>query len=224
MAKAADAQTRRPRSRAKYELRRNEVIDIAAGVFAQRGYHATTIDDLVEATQLQRGGLYHYIGGKKELLLSIHQRFIEPLLAETRAIVSGSEPADVKLRRIAHALMLTISEYRDQVTVFLHEWRVIQDDPAWAEIRAGRRQFEEEIANVLKRGAEEGLFEFEDLRLTVLGFLGMLNYSYQWFDPAGRVAADDIADRFCDIFLHGIATPKSRRRATAAARTPRSAS
>jgi AcrR family transcriptional regulator len=208
----ANAPTKGPtgsseRAKERYAKRRNELIDVAAQVFAKRGYHATTIDDLVEATQLQRGGLYHYIGGKKDLLLSIHERFIEPLLEETNAIVADDGPADVKLRRAAHVLMQTINDFRDQVTVFLHEWRVIEDDPEWSEIREGRRTFEKDIAEILEQGRREGIFQFADVRLTVLAFLGMLNYTYQWFDPTGRVTPDAVADYFCDIFLRGIVTP-----------------
>jgi AcrR family transcriptional regulator len=206
----------RRRSQERFAQRRDEVVDIAAGVFAQRGYHATTIDDLVEATNLQRGGLYYYIGGKKELLLNIHGRFIDPLLTDAREIAAGSEPADVRLRLIAKALMETIARFRDQVTVFMHEWRVIENDPEWTAVRQGRRDFESTIETILRDGRDAGVFEFADLRLTVLAFLGMFNHTYQWFDPDGRVTADALAGYFADIFLAGIspgARPaKSRKR------------
>jgi AcrR family transcriptional regulator len=194
----------RPRSRDRYERRRQEVIDIAARVFAQRGYHATTIDDLVEATGLQRGGLYHYIDGKLDLLIAIHERFIEPLLAEARRIAAGDEPADVKLRALAGALMRDIADYRDQVTVFLHEWRALVATPAWTDIRRARREFEQIIVDVLVDGRDRGVFAFEDARLTLLAFLGMVNYSYQWYDARVRAGPNAIADQFADIFLSGI--------------------
>ena len=82
---AGDTPTR-PQSRERYEARREEIIDIAARVFAERGYHATSIDHLVQATGLQRGGLYHYIGSKEELLFQIHERFIAPLLKRRKKL------------------------------------------------------------------------------------------------------------------------------------------
>src|SRR3712207_685275 len=121
----------RPRSRERYEERRQEVIDIAARVFAQRGYDATTIDDLVEATGLQRGGLYHYMGSKQDLLIAIHERFLHPLLAQARAIAAEELPPEQALRGLAHALMENIARYTDQVTVFFQEWRTIEGDPRW---------------------------------------------------------------------------------------------
>jgi AcrR family transcriptional regulator len=194
----------RASSRDRYERRRQEVIDTAAHVFAQRGYHATTIDDLVQATGLQRGGLYHYIDGKLDLLIAIHARFIEPLLAEARAIAASGEPPEVQLRAIGHALMGDIARYRDQVTVFLHEWRALVPTPAWPEIRRARREFEDIVAGILDRGRADGRFAFDDGRLTLLAFLGMINYSYQWYDGGVRATPAAIADRFVDIFLGGI--------------------
>lgn len=192
------------RSRERYLRRTEEVVDLAAREFAKRGYHATSIDDLVEATGLQRGGLYHYIGGKRDLLIRIHARFIVPVLGNAREIASRNEPPEVELRLLALALAQDITEYRDPVTVFLHEWRFIEDAPEWAGIRQARKEFEEIIAACLVRGARDGTFRDLEERSTMRGFLGMISYTYQWLNPAGRTPASDIADRFVDIFLHGI--------------------
>jgi AcrR family transcriptional regulator len=195
---------RRARSRQRYEERRAQVVDIAAHVFAVRGYHATTIDDLVEATGLQRGGLYHYITGKQDLLIAIHERLIDPLLENAREIAARGEPPDVELRMLAHALVQDIATYRDQVTVFLHEWRLIEDEPEWKNIRRARKEFEEIIGDCLRRGRETGTFRDLDEGTTLRGFLGMINYTYQWLNPQGRISPSEVAERFVDIFLHGI--------------------
>ncbi|MEA2278378.1 MAG: TetR/AcrR family transcriptional regulator, cholesterol catabolism regulator [Solirubrobacteraceae bacterium] len=202
--RSTDGGTRKQRSRERYDERRQEVVDIAARVFADRGYHATSIDDLVRATGLQRGGLYHYMDGKKDLLIRIHERFIDPLLAEAQEIVARGEPPEATLRALAQALMHDIASYRDQVTVFLNEWRIIEHEPEWAAIRNARKAFETLVGDVLKRGQEEGVFAIKDRRIALLGFFGMFNYSYQWFKPGGRGKPEDIADQFCDIFLDGI--------------------
>jgi TetR/AcrR family transcriptional regulator, cholesterol catabolism regulator len=196
----------RPGSRRRYESRRDEVIDAAARVFAEQGYDATTIDDLVAATGLQRGGLYHYIGGKQDLLIAIHERFLQPLLAQAREIAAENLPPEPALRALAHALMDNIHRYRYQVTVFFHEWRTIEGDPRWTQIRQERREFESIIGDVLRRGEEAGEFRFADRRIALLGFLGMINYAPQWYEPNGRMSATAIADQFCDIFLAGIRT------------------
>lgn len=194
---------RRP-NKERWERRRDEVVDIAARLFAERGYHPTTIDDLVEATGLTRGGLYHYISGKHDLLSQIHRRFIDPLLEQAEKIAAAGDPPEETLRQLAEALMTDIATYTDQVTVFLHEWRIIQEDPAWGDIRQSRKKFEGVIEQVLRRGIREGVFEVADVRLTVLAFLGMINYSYQWYSSSGRVSPTRLARTFMDIFIDGI--------------------
>jgi AcrR family transcriptional regulator len=204
--KPLPARKRKPRSKERYEERRQEVVDIAARVFAERGFHATSIDDLVEATGLQRGGLYHYMDGKKELLIDIHARFIEPLLAEGEKIVKEGDSPPETLRKLARALMGDIAAYPDQVTVFLNEWRTIEGEPEWKTILKHRRRFEKLIEGVLKEGVDQGIFEISDTRNAVLGWLGMINYSYTWFRPGGRTSPTAVADQFCEIFLTGVQT------------------
>jgi TetR/AcrR family transcriptional regulator, cholesterol catabolism regulator len=192
-------------SRRRYEERRDAVIDAAARVFAKQGYDATTIDDLVAATGLQRGGLYHYIGGKQDLLIAIHERFLTPLLDQAREIAAQDLEPEAALRSLAHALMENIHRYRDQVTVFFHEWRTIEGDERWTQIRRERREFEAIIADALERGRIAGKFQFDDGRIALLGFLGMINYTPQWYEPRGRMSYAAIAEQFCNIFLRGIA-------------------
>jgi TetR/AcrR family transcriptional regulator, cholesterol catabolism regulator len=192
-------------SRRRYEERRDTVIDAAARVFAAQGYDATTIDDLVAATGLQRGGLYHYIGGKQDLLIAIHERFLTPLLEQAREIAAQHLEPETALRALAQALIENIHRYRDQVTVFFHEWRTIEGDERWTQIRRERREFELMIEEVLERGRAEGRFRFSDTRIALLGFLGMFNYMPQWYEPHGRMSHHAIAEQFCDIFLRGIA-------------------
>lgn len=201
----------RPKLQERYDAKRLEVVDVAARLFALRGYHATSIDDLVEATGIKRGGLYHYISGKQDLLVAIHERFIEPLLVASRAVAAERLPADEAVRKLAHALMNVIAEYRNEVTVFLHEWRAIEPGPAWTRVRAARREFEGIVRDVLIQGDREGTLELDDPLLASFAFLGMINYSYQWYDPAGPKSADEIAESFSTIFLDGV---RRRRRSS----------
>src|SRR5579883_1365867 len=140
------------RSRTQHERRREEIDKIAARLFAEKGYHATSIRDLSDATGLKRGALYHYIDGKEDVLFRIHERFIEPLLEEARAIEAAGDPPSDTLRALARALLRDIGSYRDEVTVFLHEWRTIKKDGRWDRVREARREFESVVERTLRRG------------------------------------------------------------------------
>jgi AcrR family transcriptional regulator len=192
------------RRRAKFELRRREVVNIAAGLFAERGYHNTSIDDLVEATGLQRGGLYHYIDSKQHLLLLTHEELIGPLLDRAEEIVASDVPAEVQLRRLLRAWVTHVAAHRDHMIVFNEERRLIESDPAWEDVRAARERFRALLEGVLRAGQREGQFVIEDIALLQLSILGIVNYMPQWLDPEGRVAPGEIADSCADLLLRGL--------------------
>ena len=100
--------------------------------------------------------------------------------------------------------MHDIAVYQDQVTVFLHEWRVIRDAPEWHHVREARREFEQIVQSILEQGERERVFDVRATRLTVLAFLGMINYSYTWYSARGPHTSEEIADHFAGIFMEGI--------------------
>jgi AcrR family transcriptional regulator len=195
---------RRPRSRARYDRRRREVVETAARLFAERGYADTSIDDLVEATGLQRGGLYHYIGSKQDLLLLTHEQLIAPLLREAERIVAAELDASERLRALLRAWVVHVAAHRDHMIVFAEERRRIESDPAWDTVRAERARFQELLDTVLRDGAADGSFAVTDLGIVEMAILGIVNHMPQWLDPAGRLVPEEVADRCADLLLEGL--------------------
>jgi TetR/AcrR family transcriptional regulator, cholesterol catabolism regulator len=191
----------RPALRERYERKRREVIATAARLFAQRGYQETSMSDLTEATGLAAGGLYHYIESKDELLISICDDLLEPLLERAREIVAAGAPPAEQLRELLHAWLAQIASHRDHMLVFAQERHVIEREPQWRQVRAQRKAFEEILDEVLARGEADGSMRFEDRAFTLLTLLGMVNYTPQWLSPRGRLTPEQIADGYCDLIL-----------------------
>ncbi|MEZ5077715.1 MAG: TetR/AcrR family transcriptional regulator [Solirubrobacterales bacterium] len=191
----------RPALRERYERRRSEVIATAARVFAERGFQATSISDLTEATGLAAGGLYHYIESKDRLLLGVCNELLDPVLAEAREIVAEQRPPAEQLRQLLRAWLAHIASRRDHMLVFAQERHVIEREPQWAQIRGQRKEFEQLLDGVLARGEAENAFAFADRGLTLLALLGMVNYTPQWLDPGGRLDPGQIADGYCDLIV-----------------------
>jgi AcrR family transcriptional regulator len=196
----------RPALRERYDRKRREVIATAARLFAQRGYQETSMSDLTEATGLAAGGLYHYIESKDELLISICDELLEPLLERAREIVAAGAPPAEQLRELLHAWLAQIASHRDHMLVFAQERHVIEREPQWRQVRAQRKAFEEILDDVLARGEADGSMRFEDRAFTLLTLLGMVNYTPQWLDPRGRLTPERIADGYCDLILAGTRT------------------
>jgi AcrR family transcriptional regulator len=191
----------RPALRARYEGRRQALIDAAAKLFAERGYEQTSIGDLSEATGLAAGGIYHYTSSKEGLLIAICDELLDPLLEQARAIAATDASPDEHLRELLRAWLLHIESHIPHMLVFGQERHTIEREPQWRAVRRKRKAFEQILDGVLVRGEADGPMAFEDRGLALLALLGMVNYSPQWLKPAGRRSAEEIADVWCNLFI-----------------------
>jgi len=194
-----------PARSAKWQKRREEIIDHSATIIAQRGYHATSTTELCEANELGKGALYYYIGSKERLLVAIHDRVMdEVMLGADRVQQSGGSPAE-QLGMLGDELLDVIARYPDHVWVFLHEFPALTGDNA-TEFRTRRHEYESRVEGVLVAGVKSGDFRELDPKLTARAWLGMHNYTYLWFKAGGSLPASDVAASFADIFIRGIAS------------------
>ena len=186
------------------EARIDEIVDIAAALFARNGYTGTGVSGLCEAVSLGRGALYYYIGSKEGVLARIHDRVADIILPRGHEILALDVPADEKLRLFGETTIGAIVDYPDHCWVFMHEWRALTGEAA-VTFRRKRREYEAMIEQVLADGVNEGRFRIEDPRLAVLAWFGIHNYTYQWFRREGRLDAGTLAGSFHRLFLDGIA-------------------
>jgi len=193
-----------PQRSAKWQARRDGIVDTSAGVFAQRGYHATGIAELCAVNGLGKGAFYYYIGSKEELLAAIHDRVMDEVLAGAdRVAEAGGSPSE-QLAMLGIELLDVIHRYPDHVWVFLHEFPALTGERA-EQFRKRRRGYERQVEAVLEAGVASGEFRALEPRLTALAWLGMHNYTYLWLKPGGRLSARDVAEPFAEIFMRGIA-------------------
>ena len=197
----------RPALRERYERRRQEVVDVAAEVFARQGYQETSVSDLSAATGIATGGLYHYIGSKERLLVAVLDDLMEPLLERAQDIVATGGSPEQELRTLVGAWVAHISTHRAHMLVFGQERHVIEREPQWRRIRSSRKRFEGLLDGVLERCEREAGHRFADRRLTLLALLGMVNHAAQWYSPRGRLTPQEVADGFCDLVLGVSSSP-----------------
>jgi TetR/AcrR family transcriptional regulator, cholesterol catabolism regulator len=202
----AAAPPTRPALRRRYDRRQERVVATAAELFAERGFDATSMIDLSEATGLAAGGLYHYIGNKKQLLFRICDELMEPLLEEARAIVATDEPAEIRLRDLLRAWLDHIARHRHHMMVFQQERHLIERDPQWRTVRRRRKDFERILDGVLEDCEREGSLRFPDRALALRALLGMVNHTAAWLRPRGRLSPEQIAEGYWEIVLGAYGT------------------
>ncbi len=181
--------------------RRNELTRQAARLFAQKGYHGTSIGDLAEAMGVQKGSLYAHISSKQDLLYETMAEGARAFHAGLDAIPDEA-PATEKIRLALRSHLRVVAEQLDVATVFVQEWRYLEGDRR-DEILAERRRYEERIRAYFREGRDLGALrtDLDDATATLL-VLSAANWAYTWLQP-GR-DTDDLADRFYGLLLDGV--------------------
>jgi len=188
--------------------RKEELTREAARLFAERGFHGTSMGDLAEALGVQKGSLYSLTGSKQQLLFETMREGAQAFHAALDA-VPEDVPAVERIRLALRGHLRVVADQLDVATVFTREWRYLED-----EYREGivieRRRYEERWRGLFQDGlASGGLRTDLDAGAAALLVLSAANWAYTWLTP-GR-DTDELADRFTAILVDGIrgyATPR----------------
>jgi TetR/AcrR family transcriptional regulator, cholesterol catabolism regulator len=188
--------------------RRNELTRQAARLFAERGFHGTSMGDIAEALGVQKGSLYSLTGSKQQLLYETMRAGAEAFHAELDAMPDDL-PAVERVRLALRGHLRVVAEQIDVATVFTREWRYLEGDEREG-ILAERRRYEERFRTLFREGVEAGELRPDlDAGAAALLVLSAANWAYTWLRP--EVDTDELADRFAAIIVDGIrgyATPR----------------
>ena len=190
--------------------RRSELTRQAARLFAEKGYHGTSIGDLAEAMGVQKGSLYHHIASKGDLLWDVAS---DGAAAFHGALDAIPDDLGRSARSCVPRFVRTCAsspEQLDVATVFVREWRYL-DDARREEFVAERRRYEERIRALFRDGVEQSELRTDlDVNAAARLFLSAANWAYTWLQP-GR-DTDAVADRFFELLVDGMrgyATPST---------------
>lgn len=187
--------------------RKEDLARVAARLFAERGFHGTSMGDLAEAMGVQKASLYSLTHSKQELLYQAMRDGASAFQAGLDGIAEEL-PAVERIRLALRSHLRVVAEQLDVATVFTREWRYLEGAHR-DEVLAERRRYEERWRGLFRDGVETGQLRTDlDLAAAALLVLSAANWAYTWLAP-GR-DTDELADRFTAILVDGIrgyATP-----------------
>ena len=187
--------------------RRSQLTREAARLFAEKGYHGTSIGDLAAAMGVQKGSLYAHIAGKEDLLYETMREGADAFHAALDEIPERL-PATEKIRLALRAHLRVVKEQLEVATVFVQEWKYLESDRL-EEIVTERRRYEERIRALFREGRELSEFRSDlDENVATLLFLSAANWAYTWMRDDSDT--DALADRFFSLLIDGMrgyATP-----------------
>ncbi|MBI3759455.1 MAG: TetR/AcrR family transcriptional regulator [Deltaproteobacteria bacterium] len=203
--------TSRPQ-RAASRRRTPQIIDAAARVFAERGFHDTTTQDIADALGIRQASLYYYFASKEAALELVCLKGGEGFFEAAKAIARAPGSARAKLVRLIQSHLSPLRNRADYVHVFLNDRQHL---PTESRHRVGRlsRGLERLLEDVIKEGIRSGEFRRDlDSRLITLAVLGMCNAVSGWHRKE-EIAIERIAEEFARLVEIGVRKKPLRRRA-----------
>jgi AcrR family transcriptional regulator len=189
--------------RPKQKAVRDQILRTAADRFRERGFRATTLEDIARALGMSKASLYTYFRAKEEILAAISQETIERFTRELGLVLeSDLSPAD-KLRRVVREHVRFVIANRSFLTVFFSEEPNLPARFARA-LAAQKDRYDKGVESVIADGIRRGVFRDVPPRLVVFGLLGMINWLYKWYDPRGRWGAEEISSAFLAMVEDGL--------------------
>jgi AcrR family transcriptional regulator len=187
---------------------RDRLSNEAARLFAERGYHGTSIGDLAAALGIQKASVYSHINGKEDLLAEIALAGAEAFHAALDHVPDDLPPVErLRLALIAH--LTVVDKQLDVATVWLQEYRYLTGT-AREQFLADRRHYERRIRALFQAAVADGALRPDlDIRRAVIAFFSLANWTYTWMTHDTEVEKE--AEGFWAMLVNGIAAPATPR-------------
>jgi TetR/AcrR family transcriptional regulator, cholesterol catabolism regulator len=191
------------------EETRKRLLEISVILFGECGFQTTSVQTIAQRAGVTKGAFYHHFESKEDLLRQIHFEYASRMLEGVREIGMSALGARDQLRAIIRRVVVTVGSYRSHVAIFYQEFRSLSGSPYIA-IRAMHDEERNIVMSIIERGIAEGELA-PDVNPTLLLFAisGITAWIYNWYDPAGSMDLDSIADGLADIILNGVSMDNS---------------
>lgn len=186
--------------------RREELLSIAAGLFAERGLRATTVRDIADSAGILSGSLYHHFASKEAIVDEILRGFLDALFGEYRRIVEAGLGPRETLELLVRASFEAIHRDRNEVAIYQDELKHLRGNSRFDYLRERNTEFREMWTDVLTRGMATGEFRGDlDVRLTYRFLRDTVWVAVRWYRPDDENDHAAIADQYLNIVLDGLA-------------------
>lgn len=176
------------------EFKRERILREAATLFFERGYMQTTVDAIAERVGATKPFVYAHFRGKIELLVEICERANRDALAVAIKATSKDIDATGQLGLFVREFTEVVLTQHHDVTIYFREQ--IHLPPADARRIANiRKQIDRKLQEILARGKDAKVFQFDDLAMCSLVIAGMLSYAFAWYREGGRLSNDEICEQ-----------------------------
>ncbi len=176
-------------SERKHELSRRDqklehILRTAAGIFAEKSYHSTSMRDIARATGVSLAGLYHYCKSKEELLFLIQDHCFGRVLERLEQRIKGLDDPLAKLQIFIDNHLSFFAANMAEMKVLSHEAESLAGD-LHARVSTKKQKYARVARKILREIQDEREQPPVDLTVATYALFGMMNWIYNWYDPRG---------------------------------------
>ena len=185
--------------------RKEEILVVAAELFARKGFEATSTREIGDAAGILSGSLYHHFKSKEEMLHELLKRFVDKLVPLYEKVVSAEGSAADTLKRLVMAGLMVSVENSKELTVIMHERKFINRNPEFSYVNDVMQDVERIWFGVLQEGVRSGDFRDDlDLNLVLRIIMDMISSTISWFTPSSRYSVEQVAASQLEVLFRGI--------------------
>lgn len=185
--------------------RRDELLAIAAGLFAERGFKNTTVRDIADAAGILSGSLYHHFDSKESMVDELLDTFQTELWAEYDAIEASDRTPRAKLEAVVRASFEAIGDHHSEVAIFQSDALYLATFERFAYLIERNRKFRTLWTGLLEAGVASGELRADlDVALVYRFLRDTVWVAVRWYRPGGSLTPADVADQYLTILLQGI--------------------
>lgn len=192
----------RPQS-PEYDQRRQFILDKAAELFAGQGFHSASVAQIAEACESSKALIYHYFGSKEELLFATMEDHVLLLRETAQAGLEADGSAADRLRAVARDFLDIYRSAGAKHVVLLNELKSLEPTQRRRIVRLEREVIEIFETLIGEIGPAE-IRDHDRLAVATRLFMGMINWTYTWYDAAGPVSSDTVANMATETFISGL--------------------
>jgi len=186
-------------ARKRYDA--ESLLDVAVGVFTERGYDGTSMEQLARAAGITKSSFYHHVTGKEELLSRSLDRALDGPFGVLSEPGATEGPAILRLEHVIRGSVRVLVDQLPHVTLLL---RVHGNTPVQRQALERRREFDRVVTELVLLAEAEGDLVPTDGALTSRLVFGMVNSLIEWFRPRRGVSSDILADAVVRLVLDGL--------------------
>jgi AcrR family transcriptional regulator len=182
---------------------REKILAAAVHLFAEYGYHASTMRDIARIAGIQAASIYYHYANKQALLVEIMETYMRNLNTNLERIVQAQGDVQYRLREAIANHIRMHTTYKAEFFIIDTEIRALEGTNR-AEVLALRDHYEVLLQNLLRQGMEQGIFRQLDIKVTSYALIAMCTEVASWFKPEGRLSVQQVIDIYSSLFTKGL--------------------